>query len=125
MDVGLLQASGYVQDGDHQSNHRCVSRTEVHLRGRFRFVGRDLDAHSEESLDVILGELDPEIYGKVYSKYPQSISHIFIRDISTVTPSPPAAVERFIKAFEGVPNERWTVFREPNAIETNVERMIM
>jgi phosphatidate phosphatase APP1 len=78
-----------------------------------------------ESFDVILGELDPEIYGRVYAKYPQNIAHIFIRDISTVTPSPPTAVERFVKALEGVPSERWTVFREPNGIETNVERMIV
>ena len=85
-------------------------------------------AHRErerETFDVILGELDPEIYGQVYAKYPQSIAHIFIRDISTVTPSPPAAVERFIKAFEGVPSERWTVFREPSGIETAVDRMIV
>lgn len=52
------------------------------------------------------GEKDPEIYGAVARKHPQQILRIFIR----ITRDKDAGPERFQKAFEGVPADRWRVF---------------
>ncbi len=71
-----------------------------------------------------IGELDPEIYSKLYTKYPQSISHIFIRDVCYLPVCLPTCEERYKKAFEDVPKERWTVFKDPKEIETDVKKLI-
>jgi phosphatidate phosphatase APP1 len=73
---------------------------------------------------IILGELDPEIYSKLYTTYPQSIVHIFIRDICHPPACLPTCQERYTKAFEGVPKERWTIFKEPKEIETNITKLL-
>jgi len=71
-----------------------------------------------------LGELDPEIYSKLYIQYPQSIVHIFIRDVCYSPTCLPTCEERYKKAFEGVPKERWTVFKDPKEIETDVNKLV-
>jgi phosphatidate phosphatase APP1 len=75
-------------------------------------------------LIFILGELDPEIYSKLYVLYPENISHIFIRDVCWTPVCLPACKERYRKAFEAVPASRWTVFKDPKEIETNIEKLI-
>ncbi len=70
------------------------------------------------------GELDPEIYSKLYAKYPQSIVHIFIRDVCNSPTCSPACEERYKKVFEDVPKERWTVFKDPKEIETDVNKLL-
>jgi len=71
-----------------------------------------------------LGELDPEIYSKLYTKYPQSIAHIFIRDICQPPECLPTCDERYKKAFEDIPKERWTIFKDPKEIETDIKKLI-
>jgi phosphatidate phosphatase APP1 len=70
------------------------------------------------------GELDPEIYSKLFIKYPQSIAHIFIRDVCKSPTCPPTCEERYTKAFENVPKERWTIFKDPKEIETDVKKLL-
>jgi phosphatidate phosphatase APP1 len=55
------------------------------------------------------GELDPEVYGEVARRHPERIKYIAIRDVTTES----AGAPRYRKAFEGVPAERWQIFREP------------
>ena len=71
-----------------------------------------------------VGELDPEIYSKLYALYPENLVHIFIRDICSATECLPACQERYQKVFEEVPKQRWTVFKDPKDIERNVEKLI-
>ena len=77
------------------------------------------------SFSVLLGELDPEIYSKLYEAFPHNIAHIFIRDICSVSECLPACHERYSKAFENVPKERWTVFKDPSQAETNIGQLIV
>jgi phosphatidate phosphatase APP1 len=68
------------------------------------------------------GELDPEIYSKLYQKYPQSIVHIFIRDVCK-PPCLPTCEERYKKTFEDIPKERWTIFKDSKEIETDIKKL--
>jgi hypothetical protein len=71
------------------------------------------------------GELDPEIYSKLFVMYPQNIAHIFIRDICGVGGECLSTCqERYEKAFAGVPKERWTVFKDPKDVQTNIQELI-
>lgn len=58
------------------------------------------------------GERDPEIYGALARKFPSQIAGIYIRDVTGEA----AEAERYVKAFAGVPRERWQVFREPQEL---------
>lgn len=69
------------------------------------------------------GELDPEIYAKLYIKYPGTILHIFIRDVCPLGVCLPTCPDRFAKAFEGVPKERWTVFKDARDLESDVNKL--
>lgn len=55
------------------------------------------------------GEKDPEIYGDIARRYPGRIAAIYIR----LPGDTPADDGRFRKAFEGVPEGRWKIFRDP------------
>ena len=70
------------------------------------------------------GELDPEIYSKLYAKYPHSIVHIYIRDVCHTPTCLPTCDERYKKAFEDVPKERWTVFKDPCKLEADVNKLL-
>ncbi|CAF2469265.1 unnamed protein product [Rotaria sp. Silwood2] len=70
------------------------------------------------------GELDPEIYSKLYIKYPQSIVHIFIRDICRTPVCLLTCEERYKKAFENIPKERWTIFKHAKEIETDINKFL-
>ena len=54
------------------------------------------------------GERDPEIYGMIARRFPRQVRHIFIREAA----SGASDGARYRAAFDGVPPERWTVFRE-------------
>ncbi len=58
------------------------------------------------------GEKDPEIYGAVARKYPAQVKRILIRDVT----GEGAGSGRMKKAFEGVPVDRWQVFREAGEV---------
>ena len=59
------------------------------------------------------GEQDPELYAKVFHKYPGRIARIYIRNVSGVS----ADDERFRQAFEGLPRESWKLFSDPKDLE--------
>ncbi len=58
------------------------------------------------------GEKDPEIYGAVARKFPDSVLAIFIRDVTKEG----AKSARIEKAFEGVPGSIWRVFRDSSEL---------
>ncbi|CAF1198008.1 unnamed protein product [Rotaria sordida] len=70
------------------------------------------------------GELDPEMYAELYDTFPQCIAHIFIRDACQTSECLPKCQERYMKTFQDVPKQKWTVFKDPKTIETNVQKII-
>ena len=57
------------------------------------------------------GEQDPEVYATVARKHPEQIEKILIRNVG----GPGSEPERFQKAFDGIPGDRWKVFDKPAA----------
>jgi hypothetical protein len=59
------------------------------------------------------GEMDPEIYGTLAREHADNIRWVFIRDVTGEA----ATTERYRKAFNKVPPERWRIFREPKELK--------
>jgi hypothetical protein len=62
------------------------------------------------------GEKDPEVYGTLARRHPQQVVRIIIRDVTGER----ADAARFQKAFAGVPQERWTIFRKAEELDRNL-----
>jgi uncharacterized protein DUF2183 len=58
------------------------------------------------------GEKDPEVYGLIARERPQQIARIAIRDVT----DEPREAPRYATAFEGVPGEKWVVFKQPDSL---------
>ncbi|KAF2271861.1 actin filament organization protein-like protein App1-like protein [Westerdykella ornata] len=69
---------------------------------------------------------DPEAFGEAYRKFPKWIGAIFIRKVTGVAEMDEArknAPERFTRAFEGVPDDVWYVFEDPNELYAKVDAL--
>jgi hypothetical protein len=58
------------------------------------------------------GEKDPEAFGAVARKRPDQIERIWIRDVT----GEEAGADRYRLAFQGVPADRWRIFKEAEDI---------
>lgn len=58
------------------------------------------------------GEQDPEVYGQIYRLHPDRIRKIYIRNVTGAKPDS----ERFQKAFQQVPKDRWVLFEHPGEL---------
>ena len=58
------------------------------------------------------GEKDPEIYGAMARKFPDRIERVLIRSVSHRE----LDHARLVKAFRGIPPDRWCVFDDPSQI---------
>ena len=58
------------------------------------------------------GELDPEVYGKIYREFPTQVVAIHIRDVTQEARDAP----RYKLAFADVPADRWTLFTDANTL---------
>jgi phosphatidate phosphatase APP1 len=65
------------------------------------------------------GEQDPEVYGGIARNHPGQVAAIFIRNVTGETPKS----DRFGKAFEGVPPDRWRLFDQPAELGPLVARL--
>lgn len=65
------------------------------------------------------GEQDPEVYGEIARRHPDQVVGILIRNVTDEHPGH----RRFIKAFEGVPRERWQLFTSTSEIEPRFVRI--
>eukprot|EP01135_Chromosphaera_perkinsii_P002295 Nk52_evm81s221 gene=Nk52_evmTU81s221 len=76
--------------------------------------------HKYPDRDFILigdsGEKDPEVYGKVFHQFPDQIKCIYIREVEDSDLSK----ERFLKAFDGVPDAQWLTFSTPSQLNKSV-----
>lgn len=58
------------------------------------------------------GEQDPEIFGALARDFPDRVASVFIRDVTGEGRSGP----RYLRAFAGLPRERWRVFADPSEL---------
>jgi phosphatidate phosphatase APP1 len=58
------------------------------------------------------GEKDPEIYAALARKFESQIAQVLIRDVTGEA----ADVERYRKCFEGIPRQRWRIFKDAKDI---------
>ena len=65
------------------------------------------------------GEQDPEVYGGIARKHPGQVSAIFIRNVTGEKPES----DRFRKAFEAIPQDRWRVFEQAAELEPIVSHL--
>ncbi len=63
------------------------------------------------------GEQDPEAYGFIAQKYPNKIEKIFIREAYTED-----GTERYAKAFNGVPKNKWEIFTDAGKITYKIRK---
>lgn len=79
-------------------------------------------------------QTDPESYATLYREHPGWIKKIFIRkvenvrevtDILWISQQKRNSVERFRKAFEGVPEDIWHVFMDPSEIYPVIDGLAM
>ncbi|KAL1895699.1 hypothetical protein Sste5346_005171 [Sporothrix stenoceras] len=70
---------------------------------------------------------DPEAYGEIYRTFPGWVGLILIRkvtDIAALGMEEKNEPERFEKAFEGVPKDKWHVFEDPQECYTLVQQAV-
>jgi len=99
----------------HLKDFRWVDRSFLSLFQdprdyKLRAIEPLLDAAPGRSVVLVgdSGEADPEAYAELYRRHPAQVLHIFIRDVSGETPE----AARYLRAFDGVPPARWTIFRD-------------
>jgi hypothetical protein len=84
---------------------------------------KDLLAAMPERRFVLVGdsgEQDPEIYGRIARSNGPQVAAIFIRNVT----GEKSDNQRFRKAFDGVPTDRWRLFDKPAELEPLVSRLI-
>ncbi|MFH1921907.1 MAG: App1 family protein, partial [Planctomycetota bacterium] len=64
------------------------------------------------------GEQDPEIYAAIARTHPEQVIRIFIRNVDRPEEEP----DRFNTAFQGIPEDRWQVFREPGELDDGIRK---
>ena len=70
---------------------------------------------------------DPETYAETYHNHPDWVRAIFIRKVTGVAEMDEQrknSDERFNRAFEGVPEEIWYVFEDPQELYAKVDELL-
>lgn len=62
------------------------------------------------------GQKDPEVYAALARKYPEQISHVFIRDVTGESNDS----RRYRTVFRDVPADRWRVFRDAGELTGSI-----
>lgn len=94
-DGSLLNAFA---DPEKAKARRIEPLLKAYPKRKFLFVG---DA----------SERDPELYARLARAYPDQVRGVYILD-----PAETPDAQRYRRAFEGVPRERWHVFRDPGTL---------
>lgn len=112
----LIRANGFPAGTFHMKDLRWKDSTVIDLFSSQEEYKRSridplLRAFPRRSFILVgdSGEQDPEIYAAVLREHPEQVRLILIRDVT----GEDGASARMKKAFEGIPEERWKVFREP------------
>lgn len=98
--------------GEHMMRkllRRPIKRSAIH----------ELYRHFPQRRFVLIGdsgERDPEIYGAIARNFPQQTVALFVRDL----PERPMSDSRCRKAFRGLPENVWRLFRDPRELPSDL-----
>jgi len=113
----FITAQGFPLGSFHLQLFRMKDRTFFNLftspeESKFPRIQHLIQIYPDRQFILVgdSGEKDPEVYGTVAKHYPNQIKHVFIRNLLPENNQN----ERFSKAFETLPEDRWTVFRNPS-----------
>ncbi|UCD79613.1 MAG: DUF2183 domain-containing protein [Desulfobacterales bacterium] len=114
--ANFITAQGFPRGSFHLQFFRMKDRTFFNLftspeESKYPRIEHIFQTYSDRQFILVgdSGEKDPEVYGAVARHYPHQIKHIFIRNLSQASEQH----ARFSSAFETLPEDRWTVFRNP------------
>lgn len=117
----FIASAGFPSGSFHQRFFRLKDSTALELLGspvemKRDAIGSILTAFPQRRFILVgdSGENDPEIYGTVARAHPEQAVRILIRNVTDESPAGP----RMQAAFEGVPADRWMLFREAEQIRT-------
>ena len=102
---GSMHLLGYFIDPEHPFLNRELLRLQEARQERNPKI---IDKLRSLGLSITLEQVQA-----LARKYPEQVLHIFIRAVEKESPS----AERFRKAFEGLPRERWRVFTDPGQLK--------
>ncbi len=116
----FMASAGFPSGSFHQRFFRLKDSTALELlespvEMKREAIGAILAAFPRRQFILVgdSGENDPEIYGTVARAHPEQVVRILIRNVTDEGPDGP----RMQAAFEGVPADRWMLFREAEQIE--------
>jgi phosphatidate phosphatase APP1 len=111
VDAGFPPGSVHLRDSTSLQN--VVPTHAVSRAHKLSTIRTLLDDFPQRQFVLIgdSGEADPEIYGQLAREQPTRIVAIHIRDVTGDT----RASDRYRSAFEGVAEERWSLFTQPPA----------
>jgi len=112
----FLVNAGYPAGSLHMKQFRWKDSTFIDLftsnyEGKVKAIGSLIDRYPGRTFILVgdSGEDDPEVYGELARRYPARVVRVLIRQVA----AGPVDSKRMKTAFDGVPSDRWTVFREP------------
>jgi phosphatidate phosphatase APP1 len=116
---GFVRSNGFPAGAFHMKTFRVKDRSFVSLfQSPERYKPTVIDSLFKQfpKRRYVLvgdsGEKDPEIYGALARKHPERVEKIYIRDVT----DEPTSSARYRKAFQGVPKDRWQIFKQPSEI---------
>ena len=116
----FFRSQGFPAGSFHLKHFRLTDATAFNLsrsqeKTKLRAIEPILAAFPHRRF-VLVGdsaEQDPEIYGRIARRHGEQIAAILIRNVTGEA----AGDERFRRAFEGVEQQRWELFRRPEQLE--------
>ncbi len=115
----FLASAGFPSGSFHQRLFRLKDSTALALlespvESKSETIESILAAFGQRQFILVgdSGEQDPEIYGAAARAHPEQIARILIRNVTDESPDG----ARMRAAFEGVPADRWILFREVEQI---------
>lgn len=78
------------------------------------FIKQILNAYPNRNFVLVgdSGEQDPEVYARLIQEFPERILKIYIRNVTSESPDN----ERFAAVFDGIEDERWQLFEDPETV---------
>lgn len=121
---GFFKASGFPQGSVHLKQFRVADRSffslfEDPIGYKTPIITGLLTRFPERRFVLVgdSGELDPEVYGDIYRKFPGQVVSIHIRDVTGDARESP----RYAAAFADVPAGRWTLFTDPATLPASLQ----
>lgn len=137
----FMNREGFPESSFHLKSIRLKDRTLFQLfsdpmSAKIAKIESILEKYPQRKFVLVgdTGERDPEVYGAICQQHPDAIEKVFLRDVTSDLP--PEKVEamneknrkkengivvnspdRYPKAFAGVPESKWMIFKDASEIE--------